>query len=170
MLLIGYERLGWTVSRPCECEGGGTPFPEIWYLVELLSNDQPISLHTTLVRARMAYDIRFPRHSGQGGKLRTFLRLRGLHGRKQLLRPEISWDDPAVGSISPRSRGRWHPYRRIGVTVAPGRCYSDLSLYCREGLCGRRVQVQIRRPLISGYNSHGRLSMLMRLARSCTKP
>lgn len=154
--------------RVGEGGGGETPCPEIWHLVELLSNYQPMSLHTTLVLAAWHMISGSRGTLAQGGKLRTFLRLRGLDGRKQLLRLQISWDDPAVGSISPRSRGRWHPERRIGVTVAPWRCYSDLSLYCREGLCGRRVQVQIRRPLISGYISSGRLSMLMRLARSCT--
>lgn len=40
--------------------------------------------------------------------------------------------------------------------MAPGMSYSDLSLYCRQGLCGRRVQVQIRRPLIGGYNHQER--------------
>lgn len=117
--------------------------------------------------AGLAYDIRFPRRSGQGGKLRTFLRLRGLHGRKQLLRLEISMGWSGSRQHEYRVTCCLYPRSCTGGTVAPGMCYSDLSLYCREGLCGRRVQVQIRRPLIGGYNYQDRLSMLVRLARSC---
>lgn len=84
--------------------GGHTLCPEIWQLVELLSNNRPISLPTMFHQQFMAYDIRFPRRAGQGGKLRPVGSCAPAHERKQLLRLDNSWDDPAVGIMSPKSR------------------------------------------------------------------